>query len=313
MLKFTITESDHCRPVGSWLRIHMQSATSGYLNQLLKKGHLTVNGSSATDLQPLQLGDLLEIKESGRTRSLMKVRPPVFEILFEDNRIVCFNKPPGLPMHPAAEVGPENLVELGASFLHDRDRTAHPHAAPSTFNLRPVNRLDRGTSGGVILAKSSTAAGIFGKLVMDDGLGKLYLALVAGKLSGSGEITVPVEGKESLTRYLSLYPGRNSSLVALWPETGRMHQLRQHLSYLGFPIIGDKRYGGPLLPTLPGFALHAFQTRFTHPDTLQETVIHAPLPAGFLEQLRKLAGTTLTEILQSFTDLSPPHSATLTG
>ncbi len=304
MIEITVTESDHCRPVGSWLRMRMPIATTGYLHQLLKKGYLTVNRESVTELQPLRLGDRLEIKESGRTRSLMTSRPPAFDILFEDNRIVCFNKPPGLPMHPAAEVGPENLVELGASFLHDRDRAAHPHASPPTFNLRPVNRLDRGTSGGVILAKSSTAAGIFGKLVMDDGLGKLYLALVAGKLSGSGEITAPVEGKESLTLYLSLYAGRDSSLVALWPKTGRMHQLRQHLSYLGYPIIGDKRYGGPLLPALPGFALHAFRTEFTHPDTFQETVIHAPLPEGFLGQLRKLGGTAYTDMLQRLTALT---------
>jgi 23S rRNA pseudouridine955/2504/2580 synthase len=235
----------------------------------------------------------------------MKARPPVFDILFEDNRIVCFNKPPGLPMHPAAEVGPENLVDLGGSFLHDRDRAAHPHAAPPTFNLRPVNRLDRGTSGAVILAKSSSAAGMFGKLVMEEGLGKLYLALVAGKLSGSGEITAPVDGKESLTRYLSLYSGRDSSLVALWPETGRMHQLRRHLSSIGYPIIGDKRYGGPLLPSLPGFALHAFLTEFTRPETLQETLIHAPLPYGFRDELQKLCGTAYTSILQRLAELTP--------
>jgi len=313
MIEITVTESDHCRPLGSWLRMRMPTATAGYLHQLLKKGHLTVNGASATELQPLIMGDRLEMKESGRTRSLMTARPPTLDILFEDNRIVCFNKPPGLPMHQAAEVGPENLVELGASFLHDRDRAAHPHAAPPTFHLRPVNRLDRGTSGAVLLAKSSTAAGIFGKLVMDEGLGKLYLALVAGKLSGKGEINLPVEGKESLTRYLSLFAGRDSSLVALWPETGRMHQLRQHLSSLGHPILGDKRYGGPLLPSLPGFALHAFRTEFTHPDTLQETVIHAPLPEGFLEQLRRLCGTAYTEILERLTALTLSSSLHLTG
>lgn len=303
MKETTITEADNCRPIGSWLRMQLPSATTGYLNQLIKKGHITVNGEPVTDLTPLATGDRVALKESGRTRSLLAGGPPALDILFEDQWIVCFNKPPGMPMHHAAEVGPENLVDLGAAFLHARERAAHPHAAEPTFRLRPVNRLDRGTSGAVLLAKSSTAAGIFGKMVMEDGLGKLYLAIVSGRIKGSGEITSPVEEKEALTRYRSLIATQESSLVALWPQTGRMHQLRQHMRSTGHPIIGDRRYGGRPLPTYPGFMLHAFRTRFIHPETAQDTVIHAPLPQGFLEMLRKKAGPAFPDAVNSLSAL----------
>jgi 23S rRNA pseudouridine955/2504/2580 synthase len=303
MKEITITVADHCRPVGSWLRMQLPSATTGYLNQLLKKAHITVNGKPVSDLTTLAAGDLVVLKESGRTRSLLSGAVPGLDILFEDRWVVCFNKPPQMPMHHAAEVGPENLVDLGAAFLHARERAAHPHAAEPTFKLRPVNRLDRGTSGAVLLAKSSTAAGIFGKMVMENGLDKLYLAIVSGRIEGSGEITAPVEEKEALTRYRLLAAAPECSLVALWPQTGRMHQLRQHMRSIGHPIIGDRRYGGRPLPMYPGFMLHAFRTRFIHPETAQDVVIHAPLPAGFLEMIRKIAGSGFPETIAGLSDL----------
>lgn len=303
MIETVITETDHCRPVGSWLRMRLPSATTGYLNQLLKKGHLTVDNAAVDELTPLAMGNRVVLKESGRTRSLFSGATPALDILYEDRWIVCFNKPPGMPMHHAAEVGPDNLADRGASFLHARERAAHPHAAEPTFRLRPINRLDRGTSGAVLLGKSSTAAGMFGKLLMADGLDKLYLAVVAGRLDGSGEITIPVEEKEALTSYRSLVAAQGSSLVALTPLTGRMHQLRQHMRAAGHPIIGDRRYGGPTLSDYPGFMLHAFRTRFTHPETAQDTLIHAPLTPGFLRMIREIAGSDITSILSELTHL----------
>ncbi|GAM08964.1 tRNA pseudouridine synthase C [Geobacter sp. OR-1] len=304
MLEYLIAEEDHCRPVGGWLRLRMPAATGGYLNQLLKKGHLTVNGEAATEMRPLAIGDSVALKESGRIQALLnsRVGSSAVEILFEDNLIVAINKPAGLSMHAAAEAG-DTLTDLAAAYLHARERAAHPHAAEPTFKLRPVNRLDRGTSGGVILAKSATGAGIFGKLVMSGGLDKLYLALAAGKISASGEISEPVEGKESLTRYDTLFSGSKMSLVALRPETGRMHQIRQHLRHIGHPVLGDKRYGGQALPAYPGFMLHAFRTSFTNPESGDAITIHAPLPQGFLALLRSAAPENYSAILADLLSL----------
>ena len=304
MISIIVTEEDHCRSVESWLRQRMPSATAGYLHQLVKNGHLAVNGAPATELAPLLVGDRLTLKESGRTRSLLSAKPPAIDILYEDDMVVCLNKPPGLAMHPAAEVGPENLVDSATAYIRLREQAVHPDRQPAGYRLRPVNRLDRGTSGSVLLAKSATAAGIFGKLVMEEGLGKLYLALVNGRIEGHGLIDLPVEEKDAVTLFRSIFSDRSASLVALWPQTGRMHQLRQHMRHIGHPILGDRRYGGPPLAGSPGFPLHAFRTWFTHPVDGRDTVIHAPLPPVFLELLHRLTGERCLPILGSLPDLS---------
>ncbi|MBT0663443.1 RluA family pseudouridine synthase [Geobacter pelophilus] len=305
MLEFRITEEDHCRPAGSWLRMRIPTATAGYINQLLKKGHVTVNGGTVSELRPLVAGDCVSLKESGRTRALLnaKLLAPEIDILYEDSLVLCINKPNGISMHAAAEAG-ETITERATTYLHARERAAHPHAAEPTFKLRPINRLDRGTSGGVFLAKSSTAAGIFGKLVMEGGLDKLYLALAAGNITGNGTIREPVEGKEALTRYSAIFSTSRCSLLALRPDTGRMHQIRIHLRHIGHPVMGDKRYGGPSLPAYQGFTLHSFRTGFTHPETGQATVIHAPLPQEFLSLVRSASQDSFSNILQQLQLLS---------
>jgi 23S rRNA pseudouridine955/2504/2580 synthase len=148
--------------------------------------------------------------------------------------------------------------------------------------LYPVNRLDRGTSGAVILAKSSSSAGIYGRQVKETGLDKLYLALAWGTPDTSGIITEPLDGKESETRYTILLAGDNCSLLAVTPISGRMHQIRRHLLAAGHPVVGDKRYGGGDMPELPGFALHSFRTVLVLADTEQLTVC-APLPDELLQ------------------------------
>lgn len=305
MIAYTITVRDHCRPVGSWLRLLLPTAPAGYLHQLLKKGHLAVNGATVRESDLLLTGDRITLKESARTHQLLAAAAPFLDILFEDSWLVAINKPPGLPMHPAAEVGPDNLVDLATAILQQR-AMLHDPDHPSTLRLRPINRLDRGTSGAVLLAKSSNAAGMFGRMMMEEGLGKLYLAIVSGRVQGTGEISAPVEGKDAMTVFKSLFAGRDSSLVALWPRTGRMHQLRQHLRHIGHPIIADRRYGGTPLPAYPGHALHAFRTWFRHPDSGQDVDICAPLPEGLLNLVQATAGPSFEQILAELPRLTPP-------
>jgi 23S rRNA pseudouridine955/2504/2580 synthase len=148
--------------------------------------------------------------------------------------------------------------------------------------LYPVNRLDRGTSGTVILAKSSSAAGIFGRQVKETGLEKLYLALVEGLPPGSGSICEPLDDKESETRFTILLPGNGCTLLAVVPISGRMHQIRRHLEMIGHPVLGDKRYGSHELPDYEGFALHSFKTVLIRPDFGPLSVC-APLPDPLLD------------------------------
>ncbi len=275
MITILIHEQDHCRRVDSLLRNILPAAPLSYLRKLLTSGHLQVNGSLPQGADLLRQGDSVTFKESGRLTTLMAERRSGLDILFEDQWIMLFNKPGGMPMHRAAEVDDRNLVDVGTALMRGRGEEV---------KLRPVNRLDRGTSGAVILAKSPSAAGMFGRFVKEVGLDKLYLTVVAGELSGQGTIDEPLDGKESITSYRVLCSGNGMSVVEAAPVTGRMHQIRQHLTLIGHPVMGDVRYKGYPLPAgFPGFALHSFRTSFTHPATEVYETVCAPLPSQFLE------------------------------
>lgn len=250
MLSFTITHQDHCRRLESYLRTLMPTSSFGYARKLIKNGAARRNGSVAAPDTLLASLDSVTLKESGATTGYITVTRPVVDILYEDGLILIANKPAGLPMHRTAECE-ENLVDVGQSYMIQRE---------TPCKLYPVNRLDRGTSGAVILAKSSSAAGIYGRQVKETGLDKLYLALVWGTPEEYDVITEPLDEKESETRYRTVLTGENCSLLAVTPISGRMHQIRRHLAAIGHPVIGDKRYSGGDMPELSGFALHSFRT-----------------------------------------------------
>ena len=280
MLTYQIEANDHCRRVDSFLRNLLPSAQFSYLKKLISSGHLTVNGAAADAGQRLRHDDKVTLKESGKTSAFLARLTPELDILFEDSWIICFNKAPGLAVHRTEDPEEENLVDLAESLLKKRDGVGR---------LRPVNRLDKGTSGAIIMAKSAVAAGMFGKMVQEDGLGKLYLAMVEGKLQKQGMIDAPLDGKESQTRYLRLFQGGGVALLAVYPLTGRMHQIRQHFKMIGHPILGDKRYGGRALTGFTGHALHSFTTRLVHPATEEQIDIPAPLPAPLLRLLSRFS------------------------
>ncbi len=295
MLTYTITETDHCRGAESFLHNLLPTASLSYLRKLVTSGHLALNGTPLAGDTLLRLGDTLTLKESGKTKALLAGRRPQLDILYEDSWIIVFDKAPGLPMHRAAEVDEKNLVELGGRCLSERDGFAG--------KLRPVNRLDRGTSGAVVLAKSPTAAGMFGRFVKEEGLAKVYLAVVQGMVPEEGVITAPLAGKEAETGFRCLFQGTGAALVAVYPVTGRMHQIRQHFQAIGHPVAGDRRYGGRVLPGYEGFLLHSFRTALTHPATGEKLTVFAPIPAGFLSRLRELAGEEYLPLLKGLPDI----------
>jgi RluA family pseudouridine synthase len=288
MLTFEIEAKDHFRRVDSFLRNLLPSANFSYLKKLMSSGHLLVNGSAPEPTQILKHTDRVTLKESSKTATFLAKAAPEVDILFEDTWIICVNKAPGVAVHRTEDPDEANLVEIGESFLQRRDGNGR---------LRPVNRLDKGTSGAVIFAKSAVAAGMFGRMVQDDGLGKLYLALVEGKLPRQGEIDAPLDGKESQTRYLRVSQGGGVALVAVYPLTGRMHQIRQHFKMIGHPILGDRRYGGKSVFGLNGHALHSFTTRLVHPASGEELQIPAPLPPQLLRLFSKLTASSEERLL----------------
>ena len=285
MLTFDITPQDHCRRLESFLRTLLPTSLSGYPRKLIKNGAASLNKAVATPDTFLYLHDIVTLKESDTLKGLLTAERPALDILYEDSHVAVVNKPAGLAMHRTAEKE-TNLVDEGMAYMSRRN---------TTCKLYPVNRLDRGTSGTVILAKSSSSAGIYGRQVKETGLDKLYLALVAGIPDASGIINEPLDDKESETRYEVLAMGSGCSLLAVIPISGRMHQIRRHLEMIGHPVLGDKRYSGQLLPGLTGFALHSFRTVLAMPND-STLVVCAPLPKELLD-LCEQRGVGVEELL----------------
>jgi 23S rRNA pseudouridine955/2504/2580 synthase len=293
MLTYKITPCDHCRRLESFLRTLLPTAAAGYPRKLIKSGAVKLNGTASSPGTFLSCNDTVTLKESAALIALLREDRPALDILFEDDQITIVNKPAGLAMHRTAELE-DDLVEQGTAYMADR-------ATPC--KLYPVNRLDRGTSGTVILAKSSSSAGIYGRQVKDTGLDKLYLALVEGSPPSSGVIDLLLDDKESETRYEIMTTGSGCTLLAVTPISGRMHQIRRHLESIGHPVLGDKRYGSQELPGYEGFALHSFKTVLIQPDSGPLTVC-APLSEGFLE-LCEQRGIDTQELLSAVQRLIP--------
>lgn len=288
MLTYSITADDHCRRLESYLQRLLPAALPAYCRKLIKSGACTLNSTKSTPDTLLSAGDIISLKESGQVIEQLNRPLPPIDLLWQDDRLLAVNKPAGLAMHPAAEVD-ENLADIASAWLEKR--TNYPVRA------YPVNRLDRGTSGVVLLATSSSNAGMLGRQVKEEGLDKVYLTVVEGLLYGEGEINQALDGKESISRYRCLSVGENCSFLQVEPVTGRTHQIRRHLSAIGHPVLGDKRYDAQPLATLPGIALHSFRTILHHPASTDLLTIYAPLPAALRETICTRCGLEEQELL----------------
>ena len=210
-------------------------------------------------------------------------------IPYEDEHLYIIDKPAPLASQSSAN-HPDDALE-NALYAHLN--------CPTDFVYRPVNRLDKGTSGLMVVAKDAHAQHRLQKMLHSDAFARQYLAVVEGCFPAkSGVIDAPIgkedaasirrlvrdDGKPSVTHYKVLEERHGRSLVKLRLETGRTHQIRVHMAHLGYPVCGDFLYGTEL-PELPGrFALHSHELTLTHPLTMEGLHIVSPLP----EQLRSL-------------------------
>ena len=278
-------EKDAGRKVKYFVRGDMGVSYHQYAS-LKAQGGLTVNGAAARANDLLRPGDVVAVRLYEPERVDVAPDPTPVDIVYEDEDIFIIDKPAPL----ACQCSPKQ----DAMTLENR----LAHRFPGRV-FRPLNRLDKGTSGLMAAAKHAHAAQALQRQLHTDRFVREYLAVAEGRMTGEGVIDAPIakeaaatvrrvvdyeNGRPAVTRYRVEQAGDGCSLVRLRLETGRTHQIRVHLAHLGHPVVGDFLYGKED-PRLPGrFALHSTHLRLTHPVTGETVECESPLP----EALRRL-------------------------
>ena len=269
------------------------------IKQLLDGGNITVNGKTEKAKYKVKSGDLIRLEEP-ETKTL-ELRPEniPLDIVYEDDDVIVINKPQGMVVHPAPGHDEHTLVN---ALLY--------HCPLSTINgtFRPgiVHRIDKDTSGLLMVAKNDKSHRSLAKQLKDKTNIREYVALVHGRIAeDEGTINAPIgrslkdrkkqavvkDGRNAVTHFEVLKRYRDYTLVKCILETGRTHQIRVHMKYIGHPLVGDPLYGPKKTIKGNGQFLHAGKLGFVHPTTGKLLVFEAPLPKIFQECLEKLDKT----------------------
>ncbi len=204
------------------------------------------------------------------------------QVVYEDDHVCIVNKPKGMETHPNKKGQTGTLANLVAGYFQKTNIQAKP---------RHIHRLDKDTTGGVIFAKHAAAGAMMDKLLADRKIKRMYLALVHGVIKEEkGTIRKPIgkdrhhgtkrrvspQGQDATTHFQVLERRKNETLVSLELETGRTHQIRVHMSYIGHPLVGDTLYGGRKKGEHTSQVLHAYKIIFQHPITKEERLVEIP-------------------------------------
>lgn len=275
---------------GDWSRSQVQ--------EWIKAGDLLVNGGSVKPNYKLQVGDEVELNVPEAVELEVLPENIPLEIVFEDEDVIVVNKPRGMVVHPAAGHTSGTLVNALLGHCDDL----------SGINgvKRPgiVHRIDKDTTGLLMVAKNDLAHESLASQLKDKTIKREYTALVHGELVHElGTIEAPIgrdtndrqrmtvtdkNAKEAVTHFRILERYKDFTLVECKLETGRTHQIRVHMRYIGHPLAGDPKYGPRRTIDLGGQALHAATLGFHHPRTSEWMEFEAPLPEDFTSELAKL-------------------------
>jgi len=265
--------------------------------KLIADGNITVNNRVAKAGVKLHVGDRVSITLPPPPPSPLSPEAILLNIIYEDDDLLVIDKPAGLPIHPAPGHYSHTLVNAILAYL--------PSLPESDDSLRPgiVHRLDKGASGVMVVAKNSVAQANLINQFKTRSVVKAYLALVKGHLTpNEGVIEAPIgrdprhrkrmavvaEGKEARTQYYVIKHVGDYTLVEVRPETGRTHQIRVHLSAIGYPVVGDSVYGVKSFHLSRPF-LHACRLGFKLPSTGEYKEFTSNLPPDLEQALERVA------------------------
>lgn len=255
-----------------------------------------VNGKRTFTNYRLRAGDLLKISlaEDVPSQRVSAILLPL-DVVYEDEDLLVVNKNADTPIHPSVNNSDNTLANAVVAYYQSKGES---------FVFRCINRLDRDTTGLVIIAKHMLSASILSRMVTAREIHREYLAITEGKLPESGTICAPIARKEgsllercvdfergapAVTHYQRLLYHKGYSLASVTLETGRTHQIRIHMGYLGYPLIGDYLYY-PDYRIMKRLSLHSHRLIFLHPVTGKALTFEAPLPEDMRWILPKSPG-----------------------
>lgn len=293
MLIYVVDPEDHLTYLRDVFKKKLP-VSHALLVRLKVQEKIRVNGQLAHTNYRLQPGDRITVDLNLDEASHILPQDIPIDIIYQDDDIMVINKPAGMAIHPIKEKLTDTLANAVTYYWSQRGESRL---------FRPINRLDKGTSGLVLVGKSQYAHQALFKQQKQGQVQRRYLAVVEGLVQeDKGCIDLPiglaepgnsvfrrvdVNGKAAITHFSVIKRFQDATLLSLRLETGRTHQIRIHMSHLGHPIYGDAIYGQPS-PHISHQALHAGWTSFLQPRTLNRLQFEVPLPPDMQDLLAQL-------------------------
>ncbi|MDP2421127.1 RluA family pseudouridine synthase [Sediminibacterium sp.] len=317
---FTVDKGQEPFRIDKWVQMHMEGATRNKVQQGIEAGFLTVNGKTVKSNYKIKPGDeIILMSLINPEHTILKEEPIPLNIVYEDDFLMVINKPPNMVVHPGVGNFNGTLLNGVAYYLRQQNPQLNEESLPR-FGL--VHRIDKNTTGLIVLAKTGEAAAHLAKQFFNHTVNRRYIALVWGNIQEEeGTINAHIArhkqhrkmfdaypegdtGKHAITHYKVLERFNYVTLVECKLETGRTHQIRVHMKHIGHTLFNDIEYGGDKIlkgtiyskykqfvdncfEACPRCALHAKTLGFIHPNTGKEIFFESPMPADMEAAVEK--------------------------
>lgn len=293
-IEYVVNDTDDLARIDKFVSAIFPQYSRTLIQKLIKQSSLLVNNNPTKANYVVRSGDLIQIDEIPFVEMDLNPEPLDLNIVYEDEDVLVVDKPSGMVVHPAPGHYEHTLVNGLLYHINQLSSGSHP--------LRPgiVHRIDKDTSGLLMVAKNDEAHRILAEELKAKVTKREYIALVSGRISSAtGKIDAPIgrdfkdrkkmrvteDGRNAVTHFTVLERFNDASLIKCVLETGRTHQIRVHMAYIGHPVIGDPVYSKNAFNDNFGQYLHAAVLGFTHPKTNEYLEFNSPLPAEFTSKL----------------------------
>ncbi len=301
MQEFIVKAEEAGKRIDAYLSSKNEDISRVAIQRLIEEEKILVNGKKTKASYKVQENDKITQQEEKPQEINLKAQDIPIEIIYEDDDIIVVNKPKGLVVHPANGNPDGTLVNAIMAICKDSLSGIGGEIRPGI-----VHRLDKDTSGILVVAKNDKAHINMSEQIKNHTVQKTYIALVRGIVKeNEATINMPIgrstkdrkkmavtkNGKEAITHFkvIKRYPNENCTLLEVKIETGRTHQIRVHLSQIGYPVIGDTTYSsGKNKWGVQGQCLHAKSLEFKHPITQKEMFLEAELPEYLQKIIKEL-------------------------